>query len=75
MHYKRMPIEIEAPEGYGYENIDCNLSESSFTDQRLSDLGINAQLIKYFQKDRNKTSNRCCPSIHSRAQTNKVFYS
>ena len=35
-----MPIEIEAPEGYGYENIDCNLSESSFTDQRLSELGI-----------------------------------
>ncbi|MDI3321031.1 pyridoxal phosphate-dependent aminotransferase [Pinibacter soli] len=41
MLYKRMPIEIEAPEGFGYENIDCNLSESSFTDQRLSDLGIN----------------------------------
>jgi hypothetical protein len=34
MQYRRMPIEIEAPEGYGYENIDCNLSESSFTDQR-----------------------------------------
>ncbi|MBV4358941.1 pyridoxal phosphate-dependent aminotransferase [Pinibacter aurantiacus] len=41
MLYKRMPIEIEAPEGFGYENIDCNLSESSFTDQRLGDLGIN----------------------------------
>ena len=41
MQYKRMPIEIEAPEGFGYENIDCNLSESSFTDQKLSDLGIN----------------------------------
>jgi aspartate/methionine/tyrosine aminotransferase len=41
MLYKRMPIEIESPEGFGYENIDCNLSESSFTDQRLSDLGIN----------------------------------
>jgi aspartate/methionine/tyrosine aminotransferase len=40
MHYKRMPIEIEAPEGFGYENIDCNLSESSFTDQKLSDLGL-----------------------------------
>ncbi len=43
MLYKRMPIEIEAPEGFGYENIDCNLSESSFTDQKLSDLGINIQ--------------------------------
>src|SRR4051812_43109273 len=41
MLYKRMPIEIEAPEGFGYEKIDCNLSESSFTDQKLSDLGIN----------------------------------
>lgn len=41
MQYRRMPIEIEAPEAYGYENIDCNLSESSFTDQRLTDLGFN----------------------------------
>lgn len=41
MQYKRMPIEIEAPEGFGYDKIDCNLSESSFTDQRLQDLGIN----------------------------------
>lgn len=40
MQYKRMPIEIEAPEAYGYENIDCNLSESSFTDQKLGDLNI-----------------------------------
>jgi hypothetical protein len=32
-----MPIEIEAPEGFGYKNIDCNLSESSFTDQKLSE--------------------------------------
>jgi aspartate/methionine/tyrosine aminotransferase len=40
MKYKRMPIEIEAPEGFGYENIDCNLSESSVTDQKLGDLGI-----------------------------------
>ena len=43
-----MPIEIEAPEGYGYENIDCNLSESSFTDQRLSDLGINIHDLVLF---------------------------
>jgi aspartate/methionine/tyrosine aminotransferase len=40
MNYKRLPIEIEAPEGLGYEKIECNLSESSFTDQRLNDLGI-----------------------------------
>jgi aspartate/methionine/tyrosine aminotransferase len=35
-----MPIEIEAPEGIGYENIECNLSESSYTDQRLDGLGL-----------------------------------
>ncbi|MCY7356948.1 MAG: hypothetical protein LH609_05665 [Rudanella sp.] len=40
MLYRRMPIGIEAPEGFSYENIDCNLSESSFTDQKLGDLGI-----------------------------------
>ena len=51
MKYKRMPIEIEAPEGYGYENIDCNLSESSFTDQRLSDLGININDLVLFYGD------------------------
>jgi aspartate/methionine/tyrosine aminotransferase len=40
MQYRRMPIEIEAPEGIWYENIDCNLSESSFTDQRLDGLRL-----------------------------------
>ncbi len=40
MQYRRMPIEIEAPEGIGYENIACNLSESSYTDQRLEGLGL-----------------------------------
>jgi aspartate/methionine/tyrosine aminotransferase len=40
MQYLRMPIEIEAPEGIGYGNINCNLSESSFTDQRLDGLGL-----------------------------------
>jgi aspartate/methionine/tyrosine aminotransferase len=51
MLYKRMPIEIEAPEGVGYENIDCNLSESSFTDQKLSDLGININDLVLFYGD------------------------
>ncbi|HEY1870003.1 MAG TPA: pyridoxal phosphate-dependent aminotransferase, partial [Chitinophagaceae bacterium] len=51
MLYRRMPIEIEAPEGFGYENIDCNLSESSFTDQRLSDLGINISDLVLFYGD------------------------
>jgi len=51
MRYKRMPIEIEAPEGFGYDNIDCNLSESSFTDQKLSDLGININDLLLFYGD------------------------
>jgi hypothetical protein len=44
-----MPIEIETPEGFGYENIDYNLSESSFTDQRLNESGIdiNDLLLSY----------------------------
>ena len=49
MQYRRMPIEIEAPEGIGYENIECNLSESSYTDQRLDHLGISIQdLLLYY---------------------------
>ena len=40
MDYRRMPIEVESPEAFGYENIDCNLSESSVTDMRLGDLGL-----------------------------------
>jgi len=45
MQYRRLPIEIESPENYGYGNIDCNLSESSFTDQRLADLGIDLSTL------------------------------
>ncbi|CAK1358674.1 unnamed protein product [Cercospora beticola] len=40
MKYKRMPIEIESPEEYGYGNIKFNLSESSITDRTLKSLGL-----------------------------------
>lgn len=40
MRYKRMPIEVESPEEYGYEKIKNNLSESSVTDQTLRSLGL-----------------------------------
>lgn len=40
MRYARMPIEVESPEEYGYDNIRNNLSESSITDQSLSSLGL-----------------------------------
>jgi aspartate/methionine/tyrosine aminotransferase len=51
MHYRRMPIEIESPEELGYETIECNLSESSFTDQRLTDLGITINDLTLFYGD------------------------
>lgn len=40
MRYRRMPIEIESPEQFGYGNIECNLAESSVTDGLLNDLNI-----------------------------------
>src|SRR5882724_7952247 len=39
MQYKRMPIEVESPEQMGYDKIRNNLSESSYTDLLLGDLG------------------------------------
>jgi aspartate/methionine/tyrosine aminotransferase len=41
MKYVRMPIEIEAPEQLGYESIECNLTESSYTDFKFGQLGLN----------------------------------
>src|SRR3954453_16572367 len=40
MRYRRMPIEIESPEQLGYDTITYNLSESSVSDRKLSDLGL-----------------------------------
>ncbi len=49
MKFKRMPIEIEAPEQLGYQKIDCNLTESSYSDFRLKDLelDLNELMISY----------------------------
>ncbi len=44
MRYRRMPIEIESPEELGYDLIQNNLSESSFSDMRLSDHGIDGDV-------------------------------
>jgi aspartate/methionine/tyrosine aminotransferase len=38
VRYRRMPIEVESPENLGYDRIRVNLTESSFTDTRLSEL-------------------------------------
>lgn len=40
MRYRRMPIEVESPEEFGYDRIRNNLAESSFADARFADLGI-----------------------------------
>ena len=40
MDYQRMPIEVESPEELGYATIQYNLAESSVTDMRLGDLGV-----------------------------------
>jgi aspartate/methionine/tyrosine aminotransferase len=39
-----MPIEVESPEELGYDTITNNLSESSVSDRRLSDLGLDLDL-------------------------------
>ncbi len=43
MRYRRMPIEIESPEQLGYDTITNNLSESSVSDRRLTDLRIDLE--------------------------------
>ena len=44
LRYRRMRIEIESPEQLGYATIQNNLAESSFTDMRLADYGVDADL-------------------------------
>ncbi|HXC04374.1 MAG TPA: aminotransferase class I/II-fold pyridoxal phosphate-dependent enzyme, partial [Bacteroidia bacterium] len=45
MKYKRMPIEIESPEQFGYEKIACNLAESSVSDAILSGLDLDLETL------------------------------
>jgi aspartate/methionine/tyrosine aminotransferase len=45
MKYRRMPIEVESPEQFGYGNIRCNLTESSVSDMQLSELDIDLNLL------------------------------
>ena len=40
MDYRRMPIEAESPEQFGYERIRSNLAESSVADTPLRELGV-----------------------------------
>ncbi len=45
MLYRRMPIEVESPEEYGYELIRNNLSESSIRDKTLSELYLTIPVL------------------------------
>jgi aspartate/methionine/tyrosine aminotransferase len=51
VRYTRMSIEIESPEELGYDRIQYNLSESSITDQRLSDLDIRIPDLALFYNE------------------------
>jgi aspartate/methionine/tyrosine aminotransferase len=46
VHYRRTPIEVESPEQLGYSTITNNLAESSVSDMRLADYGIEADVGK-----------------------------
>ena len=44
MRYRRMPIEAESPEQFGYDRIRSNLAESSVSDARLGEIATGADL-------------------------------
>jgi len=44
VHYRRTPIEVESPEQLGYSAIKNNLAESSVSDMRLAEYGIEADV-------------------------------
>jgi aspartate/methionine/tyrosine aminotransferase len=44
MRYRRLPIEVESPEELGYQTIRNNLSESSYRDMTLAELGIDTDV-------------------------------
>jgi predicted nuclease of predicted toxin-antitoxin system len=48
MQYKRMPLEIEAPEEKGYNTIKYNLAESSMRDIQLKDLDVDLKDLVLF---------------------------
>ncbi|HEY5169034.1 MAG TPA: aminotransferase class I/II-fold pyridoxal phosphate-dependent enzyme [Thermoleophilia bacterium] len=51
MKYRRMPIEEESPEEFGYDRIRYNLTESSVSDRSLADLGIELRDLLLFYGD------------------------
>ena len=51
MKYLRMPIEKESPEQLGYDLIRYNLTESSVSDRKISDLGFTLEDMTLFYGD------------------------
>jgi aspartate/methionine/tyrosine aminotransferase len=49
--YRRMPIEEESPEQFGYDRIRYNLTESSVRDRSLEDLGVEVRDLLLFYGD------------------------
>ena len=51
MKYRRMPIEEESPEQFGYDRIRYNLTESSVRDRSSADLGTDLGDMLLFYGD------------------------
>lgn len=59
MQYRRMVMEIESPEEFGYDNIKHNLAESSITDANLKDLDFRIDdLVLQYSDHRGKAELR-----------------
>ena len=69
-----MPIEIESPEEMGYGNIECNLTESSFADTTLQDLGLSLEdLVLCYGSHTGKTELREFLASESQGLSAKDF--
>jgi aspartate/methionine/tyrosine aminotransferase len=74
MDYRRMPIEIESPEQFGYDRIKHNLAESSVTDLKFSSLGINLEdLILAYGDHRGKLELRRALALEANLSPDDVL--
>jgi aspartate/methionine/tyrosine aminotransferase len=74
MDYRRMPIEIESPEQFGYERIKYNLAESSVTDLKFSSLGLNLEdLVLAYGDHRGKPELRAALATDSNLEPDDVL--
>lgn len=74
MRYERVPIEVESPEEYGYDNIKNNLSESSVTDASLKSLELEIpDLTLLYNEHRGNTALRRLISKDAEVEHNDVL--